>query len=144
MTKAALPHLRRGHSGSVVFVSSVNALLGGFSEVSYSVSKAGLHALDRCLTADNAADGVRFNVVVLGSIIGTWRCGSDSKPDTPERSIVSPTSIRVTATANPKTRPSQYCLASERSAWISGVVLPVDGGLTATGALPGGRWWESP
>lgn len=143
-TKAALPHLRRGEGGSVVFVSSVNALLGGFSEVAYAVSKAGLHTLARSLTADYADDGVRFNVVAPGSVIGdseTWQRREAEHPGTLDR----------VAALYPRDRygePEDVAdavafLASGRADWISGVVLPVDGGLTATGALPGGRWWES-
>ena len=143
-TKAALPHLRRGDSGSVVFVSSVNALLGGFSEVAYSVSKAGLHALARSLTADYADEGVRFNVVAPGSVIGdseTWKRRETEHPGTLDRIADLYPCGRY---GDPQdVADAVLFLASERSDWISGVVLPVDGGLTATGALPGGRWWES-
>jgi NAD(P)-dependent dehydrogenase (short-subunit alcohol dehydrogenase family) len=143
-TKAALPHLRRGDGGSVVFVSSINALLGGFSEVAYAVSKAGLHALARCLTADYADDGVRFNVVAPGSVIGdsdTWQRRESEDPGTLDR-------IADLYPCGRYGRPEDVAdavlfLSSSRSDWVSGVVLPVDGGLTATGALPGGRWWES-
>lgn len=143
-TKAALPHLRRGDGGRVVFVSSINALLGGFSEVAYAVSKAGLHALARCLTADYADDGVRFNVVAPGSVIGdsdTWQRREAEDPGTLDR-------IADLYPCGRYGRPEDVAdavlfLSSSRSDWVSGVVLPVDGGLTATGALPGGRWWES-
>jgi NAD(P)-dependent dehydrogenase (short-subunit alcohol dehydrogenase family) len=143
-TKAAIPHLRRGDGGSVIFVSSVNALLGGFSEVAYAVSKAGLHALARSLTADYAGDGVRFNVVAPGSVIGdsdTWQRREAEHPGTLDR-------VADLYPCDRYGEPEDVAdavafLASGRADWISGVVLPVDGGLTATGALPGGRWWES-
>lgn len=143
-TKAALPHLKRSGGGSVVFISSVNALLGGFSEVAYSVSKAGLHSLARSLTADYAGDGVRFNVVAPGSVIGnsdTWQ----------QREKVSPGTLDRVAELYPCDRYGEpedvanavLFFASDLSNWISGVVLPVDGGIIATGGLSGGRWWES-
>lgn len=140
-TKAYLPHMDEG--SSVVFVSSINALLGGFSEVGYSAAKAGLHSLAKVLTADYGSDGIRFNVVCAGSIIGdseTWRSREEEAPGT----------LEAVADAYPLGRygdPEDVAqavlfLASEESSWISGVVLPVDGGMTATGRLPGGKWWE--
>ncbi len=143
-TRAALPHLRDGDGGNVVFVSSINALLGGFSEVAYSVSKAGLHALARCLTADYAGDGVRFNVVCPGSVIGnsdTWEERERRDPGTKRR-------IHELYPVGRYGDPEDVAaavefLSSPRASWISGVTLPVDGGLTATGGLPGGRWWEN-
>jgi NAD(P)-dependent dehydrogenase (short-subunit alcohol dehydrogenase family) len=143
VTKHALPHLRAGDGGSVVFVSSVNALLGGFSEVAYAVAKAGLHALGRSLTADHAGEGVRFNTVCPGSVIGdspVWERREADDPGTLER-------IEGLYPVGRYGEPDDVAdavrfLASDDAAWISGVVLPVDGGLTATGGLPGGRWWE--
>lgn len=142
-TQAALPHLREGDGGSVVFVSSINAILGGFSEVAYSTSKAGLHALARCLTADHAGDGVRFNVVAPGSVIGdsdTWQERERKDPGTLDRiDDLYPTG----RSGKPKDIAAAITfLSSDRASWISGVTLPVDGGVTATGGLPGGRWWE--
>lgn len=144
VTKAVLPQLVANGGGSVVFVSSINALLGGFSELAYSVSKAGLHALAQCLTADYADDGVRFNVVCPGSVIGnsdTWNRREREDPGTKQRvQELYP----VGRYGNPEDIAEAISfLSSDRASWISGVVLPVDGGLTATGGPPGGRWWES-
>lgn len=142
-TKAALPHLRSADDASVVYLSSANALVGGLSEVAYAVSKAGLHALARCLTADHAAEGVRFNVVCPGSVIGdseTWDRRERERPGTKRRVG----NLYPIGRAGEPTDVAEAVafLASPRASWISGVVLPVDGGLTATGGLPGGRWWE--
>lgn len=142
-TKVALPHLRATEHASVVFVSSINALLGGFSEVAYSVSKAGLHALARSLTADYGGDGVRFNVVCPGSVLGdsdTWDRRERQNPGTKGR-------IDELYPTGRYGQPEDVAaavefLTSQSATWISGVVLPVDGGLTATGGLPGGEWWE--
>mgnify|MGYP000235868843 CR=1 FL=1 len=141
-TKAALPFLATDGGGSVVFLSSVNAVLGGFSEVAYAAAKGALHTLVRSLTADHARDGVRFNVVCPGSVIGdsdVWR----------RRERESPGTLAAVEDLYPvgrSGRPEDVAeavafLASDRASWISGVTLPVDGGLTAAGNLPGGEWW---
>jgi len=143
VTKAALPHLRSAPHASVVFVSSINALLGGFSEVAYATAKAGLHSLARCLTADYAEDGVRFNVVCPGSVVGdseTWERRERENPGTKQRlHDLYPVGRFGTPEDVAEVVPF---LSSDRARWISGVVLPVDGGLSATGGLPGDRWWE--
>lgn len=141
-TKAALPHLKAS-SGSVVFVSSVNALLGGFSEVGYASAKGGLHSLCRSLVADHSSDGIRFNVIMLGSVIGessVWEQREDRSPGTlGQISDIHP----LGRYGDPEdVAHAVEFLVSEKAAWINGIVMPVDGGLTATGNLPGGRWWE--
>jgi NAD(P)-dependent dehydrogenase (short-subunit alcohol dehydrogenase family) len=141
-TRAALPHLKES-AGSVVFMSSINALVGGFSEVSYASAKSGLHALCRGLTADYADHGIRFNVVCPGSVI-------EKGPTWQRREAENPGVLEGIDELYPLGRvgePEEIAdavgfLLSERASWITGVVLPVDGGLSATGALPGGKWWE--
>lgn len=143
VTREALPHLRKGGDSSVVFVSTINALVGGFSEVGYATAKGGLHTLVRSLTADYGSDQVRFNVVCPGSIIGdsdVWRRREEEHPGTlqdlnelyPLGRYGEPEDVAEAI----------WFLTTERAAWISGVILPVDGGLSATGNMPGGRWWE--
>lgn len=142
-TKCVLPHLKDG-GGSVTFVSSVNALVGGFSEIGYSTAKAGLHSLARVLTADYSRFGIRFNVVCPGTVVGdstVWESRAEENPDI----------MKELAELYPMGRygtPDDVAgvvafLASEEAQWITGVTLPVDGGLTAVGNLPGGRWWEN-
>lgn len=142
-TREALPHLREGDDSSVVYVSSINALVGGFSEVGYATAKGGLHTLVQSLTADYGSDQVRFNVVCPGSVIGdsdVWRRREEEHPGT----------LQDIAELYPLGRYGDpedvaeaiWFLTTERAAWISGVVLPVDGGLSATGNMPGGQWWE--
>lgn len=140
-TREALPYLEDG-GGSVVFISSINAVFGGFSEVAYSSAKAGLHALCRGLTADYSEHDIRFNVICAGSIIGESSAWNEREADNrgtledlarlyPLGRYGSPEDIAEAV----------LFLSSDRSNWITGVVLPVDGGLTATGNLPGGEWW---
>jgi len=142
-TRAVIPHMIRQRSGSIIYVSSINALLGGLSEVAYAASKGALHSLVRSLTGDYSRQGLRFNVVCPGSIDGgsaLWQ----------NRERGSPGLLKQLAALYPIGRmgvPQDVAyavlfFASDESSWISGVVLPVDGGLTATGALPGGKWWE--
>lgn len=142
-TKAVIVHMIDRRSGSVIFISSINALLGGFSETAYAAAKAGLHSFAQTLTADYSPLGIRFNVICPGSVpetSRTWRHREKEKPGTlkkladlyPLRQVGRPIDIAYAA----------LFLASDEASWITGVVLPVDGGITATGGLPGGEWWK--
>lgn len=143
VTREALPHLQQGGDSSVVFVSTINALLGGFSEVGYATAKAGLHSLVRSLTADYGSDQVRFNVVCPGSVIGDSEIWQQREEEHPGMLQDIEELYPVGRYGEPEdVAEAIWFLTTERAAWISGVVLPVDGGLSAAGNMPGGRWWE--
>jgi meso-butanediol dehydrogenase/(S,S)-butanediol dehydrogenase/diacetyl reductase len=141
-TKAVCPAMRRNGRGSVVFISSINALLGGFGEVAYAAAKAGLHSLVATLTAEQSPQGLRFNALAVGSVPG-------NSPVWVGREHDDPGVLDRLARAYPLRRfgePADVAnavvfLASDESSWITGAIIPVDGGLSATGGLPGGRWW---
>ncbi len=142
-TKFALPDLRQEGSKAVVFVSSLNAELGGFNEVPYASAKAGLHALSRTLTADYASEGIRFNAVCVGTVPSEsegWKDRAKKNPEVYERlNELYP----IGRTGSPEEIASVITfLLSEQASWVTGTVIPVDGGLNATGNLPGGHWWE--
>jgi NAD(P)-dependent dehydrogenase (short-subunit alcohol dehydrogenase family) len=132
---AALPYLlESAHGGNVVSISSVNgiAAFGGFP---YSAAKAGLQNLTKNLAAEYGPKGLRFNVVAPGTIrTRVW----DRQPDTidylttiyPLRRVGEPEDIAAAVAF----------LASDDAAWVTGVTLPVDGGiLTGPKSLLFGR-----
>lgn len=124
-TRAAIPHLLAStHGGSVVSVSSVNGLLA-IGSYPYSAAKAALHNLTMNLAAEYGPRGVRFNVVAPGTIrTRVW----DDQPESfarmhrlyPLGRVGEPEDVAAAIAF----------LASDDAAWITGVVLPVDGGLT--------------
>lgn len=142
-TKAVLPIMVKQRRGSVVFISSINAMLGGFGLVIYSSAKGALFPLVRTLTADYSKYNIRFNVICLGTIpcSKAWQDRERAKTGT----------LKKLARIYPLGRTGEAVdaahavlfLASDEASWITGIVLPVDGGITATGRLPGGRWWDN-
>lgn len=127
-TRAALPHLRASRLGaSVVFIGSVNGLVAVRSEP-YSAAKAGLQNLTINLAARYAAEGVRVNLVApattrtrvwegqpreLQSLSSRYPLGRVGEPEDIAAAVA--------------------FLASDDAAWITGVTLPVDGGVLAAG-----------
>ncbi len=142
-TKAVLPSMIENGSGAIVYTSSVNAVIGGFSQSSYASAKSGLHSLAQTLTTDYSKYGPRFNVVCLGTIPGDsprWRERQEEEPGTLDQLAGM---YPVGRYGTPVDAANAFLfLASEEARWITGTALVVDGGITATGGLRGGRWWE--
>lgn len=122
--RSAVPHLRRStRSPAIVTVSSVNALTA-LGSAPYSSAKAGLTSLTGNLAAGLARDGIRVNAVAPGTIrTRVWddqRGGADRlQPLYPLGRVGEPEDVAAAVAF----------LASPEAAWITGHVLPVDGGL---------------
>ncbi|OKH97739.1 oxidoreductase [Streptomyces sp. CB02923] len=122
--RAALPHLAAaGGRGAIVSVGSVNGEQD-FGNHAYSAAKAGLASLTRTLAGEAAGRGVRVNLVAPGTVdTPNW----GDRPDVLERAAAAYPLGRVG-------RPDDIAaavafLASSDAAWITGVTLPVDGGI---------------
>lgn len=122
--RAAIPFLRRStRNPAIVTVSSINGQTALGSEP-YSAAKAGLTALTANLGRSLAADGVRVNAVAPGTIrTRVWddqEGGADRMlPLYPLGRVGEPSDVAAAVAF----------LASVDAAWITGHVLPVDGGL---------------
>lgn len=122
--RAALPHLRSSRRGpAIAVVSSINAELTLGSEP-YSAAKAGLRPLVANLAAELGPAGIRINAVAPGTIrTRNWddRGGPDHLvPLYPLGRVGEPEDVAA----------ALAFLCSSDAAWITGHVLPVDGGLS--------------
>jgi NAD(P)-dependent dehydrogenase (short-subunit alcohol dehydrogenase family) len=129
MIKAAVPEMIKAGGGSIVNVSSIASLVGIPMTAAYSASKGGMDALTRCVAMDYAQQKIRCNSVCPGLV------------DTPMASglIENKDALAQVMTAYPLGRPGTpeevakliLYLASDESAWMTGSVIPIDGGMTA-------------
>ncbi|MYS19673.1 NAD(P)-dependent dehydrogenase, short-chain alcohol dehydrogenase family [Streptomyces sp. DvalAA-14] len=129
-SRAALPYLAAAPSrrGAIVNIGSVNGL-AYFGNHAYSAAKAGLVSLTRTLAVHAAPTGVRVNLVAPGTI---------RTPSWDGREAV----LEQVASAYPLGRvgePSDIAaavtfLASVDASWITGVTLPVEGGILPSNA----------
>lgn len=113
--RRGLPHLRPG--SAVVAVSSVNAHVAAPGLPSYAAAKAGLEGLMRQLALEYGPHGIRANTVVPGIIT------TDPRPELAEGYP-----LRRVGRADEVASAVHY-LASPDASFITGVSLPIDGGL---------------
>jgi len=133
VSQAAMPHLIET-KGSIVNVSSLSGMGGDWNMAAYNAAKAGVTNLTRTLALDHGPDGVRVNAVnpsVTKTSMTTAIQDNDSKTDKflarcPLGRLAAPEDIAAAITF----------LASSDAAMITGVNLPVDGGVSASNGQP--------
>lgn len=128
-SRHALPHIVGRGGGAIVNISSIAGLLGsGGASVAYGASKGAVVALTRTMAAQHGRDGVRVNCVVPGMVHTPMVAASLSQQSRQHRAQQS--LLQVEGTGWDVGHAVAF-LASREARWITGVVLPVDGGLTA-------------
>jgi NAD(P)-dependent dehydrogenase (short-subunit alcohol dehydrogenase family) len=133
--REAIPTLRAAGRAAVVNISSVAAVAYSPALTAYGLSKAGVNAITVSLALNNAKHGVRANAIMPGLVdtpmgvdaVAAAR-GMDRADYAAARAAQVPMGRQGTAwdVAN-----AALFLASDEAGWITGVVLPVDGGQSA-------------
>jgi NAD(P)-dependent dehydrogenase (short-subunit alcohol dehydrogenase family) len=134
-TKACLPRMKQSGGGSIIMVSSLAGslgLMGSPGAVAYATSKAGLHGFTLSVAADYATQNIRANCIIVGSV-NTPHVGEMGEETHRRRIMMVP--MQTEGSGWDVAYGAVY-LASEESRWITGLMLPIDGGLTALRAWP--------
>lgn len=125
VTKRALTKMLRLHRGRVVMISSIGAFIGSAGQANYAASKAGLVGMARSLAREVASRAITVNVVAPGLVETNMLAGlgeaklSEFAAQVPLGRVAGPDEIATVV----------GFVASAGAAYMTGAVLPVDGGL---------------
>ena len=128
MSQAVLPAMRAARSGSIVCISSVSAQRGGgiFGGPHYSAAKAGVLGLARAMAREFGGDGIRVNCITPG-LIETDITQGKLTPD--KKKEISETIPLARLGRADDVAGACVFLASDLSAYCTGVTLDVNGGM---------------
>jgi 3-oxoacyl-[acyl-carrier protein] reductase len=125
LTKAVVPGMLRARRGRIIYISSVVAMTGSPGQTSYAAAKAGLVGLARSLAREVGSRGITVNVVMPGMI------DTDLLRATGEERLEQIlTQVPLGRMGTPEEAASVIAfLASEAASYVTGAIVPVDGGL---------------
>lgn len=125
-TRPVIDGMRSRNFGRIIIISSINGQKGQMGQANYSAAKAGVIGFAKALAQENANKGVTVNVIAPGFIDTDMMAPYAAYRDNMEKQIP----------AGRFAKPEEIAglaafLLSEPAAYITGTVLPIDGGLTS-------------
>ncbi len=134
MCKHAIPAMREQGSGAIINVSSIASIAGMTNMIGYKTSKAALNALTQTLALANARFGIRVNAILPGLINTPMAIeGISAVRGIPRETLIAERDRQVPLGkmgAADDVANAALFLASDEARFITGVLLPVDGGQT--------------
>jgi len=129
MSKFAIPEMIKAGSGAIINMASVAGLRGGHPSLLYPTSKGAVVSLTRAMAAHHGREGIRVNCVAPGTVY-TPMVASRGMSEEMRKARMEVTLLGTEGTGWDIGHAVLF-LASDEARWITGVVLPVDGGAMA-------------
>lgn len=133
-SQAALDIMLKQGSGIIINTASISGLLGDYGMSSYNAAKAAVINLTRTTALDHARDNIRVNAVCPGAVATPLLSGV---LDNAEIEAKVNANIPMGRMAKPEEIANVICfLSSDEASFMTGAVIPVDGGITAWTGQP--------
>jgi NAD(P)-dependent dehydrogenase (short-subunit alcohol dehydrogenase family) len=130
--KHVVPVMREQGGGAIVNISSLAAVAAASTLTAYKVSKAGVNALTQTLAVAHASDGIRVNAIMPGLIDTPMAVDANARATGRPREDLAAARARRVPLGHQGTAwdvaHAALFLASDEAAFITGALLPVDGG----------------
>ncbi len=133
VSKAALPELRRAGGGTIINIGSILSLVGMKRRAAYAASKGALAQLTRAMALDHAGEGIRVNCICPGLVetpLAQQGLAQFAEPQAELARRVAGIPAGRAGKPEDVARLAVF-LASDDSSWMTGAVVPLDGGFTA-------------
>lgn len=132
--RSAIPLMRRQGGGAIINIASISGMAADYGFTAYAASKGGVINYTRALALDHARDGIRVNAVCPGLIETPMTAAMLAVPAVRQAWVAD-------IPLNRPGRPEEIArlvrfLASVDSSYMTGAIIPVDGGLTAWTGQP--------
>lgn len=127
LAQAAIPHMKKNRHGSIIFISSMSAVIGLTNVTAYSAAKAAVLGLVKTMSGEIAKDGIRVNAIIPGFIdTPMFHQATDKDPER-QKKILGHTPMECYGAPEDIGWAAVY-LAGEASKFVTGMSLMVDGG----------------
>ncbi|KAL1649508.1 hypothetical protein SLS58_001564 [Diplodia intermedia] len=127
MSRHAIPEMRKAGRGSIVNMSSVSGLLGGNPSLLYPTTKGAIIQMTRAMAAQHGQENIRVNCVAPGMVYTPMVRGRGMS-DEMRQARINQNLMKKEGTAWDVGYAVLF-LASKEAKWITGLIMPVDGGV---------------
>ncbi|HEY2228811.1 MAG TPA: glucose 1-dehydrogenase [Xanthobacteraceae bacterium] len=129
MAKHAIPEMRKRGAGAIVNIASIDGLRGGNPSLFYSTSKGAVVNMTRSMAAHHGPEGIRVNCIAPGYVYTPMVYSRGMEPELREARRKN-TLLQTEGTGWDIGNGVVY-LASDQSAWVTGIILSIDAGSMA-------------
>jgi|WetSurMetagenome_2_1015567.scaffolds.fasta_scaffold28591_2 NAD(P)-dependent dehydrogenase (short-subunit alcohol dehydrogenase family) len=127
LTKCVASFMQEQESGAILNISSMASIYGLPLVIAYTASKSAIEGMTRAMAAELSPSGIRVNCIAPGFIRTEMSSGALDKDPERKKKVLSRTPMGRLGKPE-EVAEAAYFLVSDASSFITGVVLPVDGG----------------